>query len=258
MGFPKFDGYDLNDGVQLITSELPDYLSTPENLIETGKIADSSGSKNLGEEDDDKTINMVGWILTPTASGFLGVVDEFRKKLKVKNKKLEIESGREYTASIDGKVQIPKLHYNQTAVKWRARFLCADPYAYNQIRHSVLGTVASGVGTVTLNTTISGGVFPEPKFIITPTGVGAGESSVDTISIDFIGTTSLTISGSFPYGSDIDIDFENYKVTVSGLNRNYQGSFTDFDIDLEQIKVTTSGGGDPAFNYNFNYQPRYY
>jgi len=212
MSLPKYNDYSLQTA-QIITSKI-DYYNTPSRKIDLGKFINSDGGKYLGDHIESKIIELDGWIITPTQSGLIGVLNEFRKQLMVPNMQLEIETDKKYTACIDGEIKIPKLNYNQSVVAWKANFLCPDPYAYSANQYFLAGTVPSGTNNLTINLTLSGNVYPEPELLIyfNDTGNEGRIVALNTISIDFINNLTLTISGNSYYCRENIIKFSDYTI----------------------------------------------
>lgn len=223
MNLPKYNDYSLQTA-QIITSKI-DYYNTPARKIEIGKFINSDGGKNIGEYIETKNIEIEGWIITPTQSGLIGVLNEFRRKLMVPNMQLEIETDKKYTACVNDSIQIPKLNYNQSVVSWKTKFLCVDPYAYSANKYFLEGIVPSGENILTLNLTLSGEVYPQPELLIKFNDVSyAGfKVALNTISFDFINNCTLTISGNYYYNEYIIINFADFSTkTYINIDGKYQ------------------------------------
>lgn len=250
------NGLIIDDGQQYVVTEVT-YRSAPQRSVNTAPIARRPGDKLTAIEWSRKEINIKGAVFSTTTSGLRGLVDALQQNFAVKSLTLAIDIDRSYTANLT-KMDIPTQFFNNSYVEYDATFLAVDPFAYaRQITAS--GMVISGTLTFSGTLTVSGTVFTEPTLTLTPTGANAGNSNMSAIKITHIPSgETMTISGVLSYNSPIVIDYNNFLVTVSGINSDYTGIFSRWEPGINQFTIGVISGVNNAFNYTFAYQPRYY
>lgn len=250
----KYNGYSLQSA-NIITENVQ-FRSMAQRVANLANINRRTGAKYLSSDYGAKTITMTGRILAPTASGMVGIIDELHNQLSMPERELELIDNRTITAT-PVRVEVPEQSYSQTIVPFTIEFLSADPRAKGS---NVVAGFNIPIGTITQSifTTISGSANAEPKIVLSPTGV-AGATSFNTVDINHVDTgDTVTISGTFSQGVDIEFDYRYSQVTVSGAVHNYTGAMSDWDAGSNTITITVSGSNTDGVTGSLQYTPRYY
>lgn len=250
----NYGSLNLQDSV--IITESVQYRSMANRIVNLVEVSRRPGSKFLSTEFSSKTISMSGHIISPTASGLLGLVDNIHRYLALTEQSLVITDGRAYTATCS-KIEIPELKYTQSVVPFSFEFITASPFSVASLRTSGF-TLVSGVYTLDITTTISGSAFAEPSVRFN-TLSGAGDSGVTMFKVtqntngDFV-----TVSGTFSRSVETVFNNQDATVTVSGLLNDYTGGFSRWGVGSNSITVTVSGINDLGVTGSLEYQPRYF
>lgn len=247
---------DVSDNVNYLVESVR-YKSNPSRALTNLSISRRPGDKLVANEWGSKEIEISGRIFGSSYSDLLTKVDTFQQTVNPASVAISIDNGRSYTGSIKS-LEIPEQFYNQTMVKYQANFLCVDPFAYGA-QLSVSGTTVSGTTTETINLTISGSVFAEPTLQINPTGALTGDSGIRQIKVTHVTSgETMTISGNLNYTASDIIDYDNFSVTISGVDSDYSGIFSRFEPGANQVTITILSGVTNGYLWKFAYQPRYY
>jgi len=254
MANPTFGSFSLQDS-NYITSKVR-YRHIAGRDIDSANIAKEPGSKLIDLEEGSKEIVLEGWIKGSDADDFQTRKENIHKNLAKKEQAFTVESDRQYTASLVS-LDIPDEHHFISAAPFVATFLSSDPFA-KASQVATTGITASGTAILTETISISGTAFAVPIVTIQPTGFDAGDSGITHIFVknNTEGQT-LTISGTFPYASDIAINYGASNVTVSGVARDFTGNFARFEPGDVDFEITTSGVNS-QYTWRLDYQPRFF
>lgn len=249
-----FSNLDLQSEY-IITSRI-NVKSMPDRNVNVGAVSRRQGGKYLGNEFGNKTISIEGYIKAPTASGLLGLVDEFQRYLALPEQPLSIDTGRTYIVTCT-KCEISELNYTQSLVPFTVDFITVDPFALGSSLTAEF-YIPSSVLSLTVPFTVSGVVYSEPTITFT-TVSGAGDSGVRAITVSHINSGyEVNISGIFSKGVSSVFDFDNHLVTVSGILKDFIGAFSRFDIGSNSLLITVSGNNNYGIRGAISYRPRYF
>lgn len=255
----SFNGYDLQTGERI--TERTQQRTSPPKITERLKLVRRDGSKITNIQDDEKIIRVEGSLLTPTVSGFRGLLDEFKRELSATEKTLRITmddgSVREYTASVMRKIELPREHFMTDYSPFRVDFLCADPYGYDET-FTTVSAVNITTSPWTSTVPFSGSKEPVPVIDVF---IGA---TWQLYIVNFKNTTTnqeievtRPATGIFAYsgGQQLTIDTNLLAVTLDNVPVSYSGVFPDFNLgsnDLELELFTFLGEQLDQFNDNSN------
>jgi phage-related protein len=248
---------DLNLQDSVIITESVQYQSMAERDVSLANISRRPGGKYLSSEFGPKKILISGRIISPSASGMQGILDNIHRYLALEEQALVIDSGRTYTATCT-KTEILERHYTQTYLPFAFEFICAMPFSVGgQLTAGFI--VPAGSATKSLSTTISGSAFSEPVITLT-TAAGAGNPGISAFRIDQITKGEyVTYSGIISLGGyDAVFDYKNFNVTYSGVSQNYIGRFSRWEIGNNDFIITVSGANTYGVTGNITYSPRYF
>lgn len=255
----KFGTQSLNDGTTYFVTET-DYRSFGSRPLDSELLTRRPGAKFYYTDFGPKVLRFNGYIVGTTASGLQGAIDTLQNSLRQKEQALvigdDIYGTRSYTATVS-QLSIPNQNYNQTYLPYSVEFTANDPFSYG-LGLTASGSVVSGTVTYSGSTTISGTVFAEPTFTLYPTSLAAGNSGINAFQIGYTTTgETLTASGVFNYTSPVSFNYSNFTVTNSGINADFNGSFSRWEPGSTNFTITTSSGLHNSYNWVLSYQPRY-
>lgn len=251
-----FNGLTLDDNLAYLVEEVT-YRSMPKRVTDSAKISYRSGEKRLRSEWDSKQIQIKGRVFSTTVSGVQALVDTLQQNFATEDGSLVIDLGRSYTATLDS-LDIPTQFFNASMVQYTANFIAYDPFAYAS-PVSISGTVASGVGVMSVPVVVSGTVYAEPLLSVYPTGANAGDSGINQLTATYSGTgEAVTLSGTINYASQLAFDYHAFLTTSSGVSTLYSGIFARWQPGSQAFSLTVVSGIKQGFNYTLTYSPRYY
>ena len=248
-----FGNLNLQDKV--IITETVQFRSMANRIATLAEVSRRPGSKFLSEEYDKKVITMNGRVLSPSASGMIGILDDIHKNLAISEQQLTITDGRSYTATCT-KASFPEQHYNQTIIPFSLEFISASPFSTGSALSPGFGLGAT-VLEKAVDTTISGSAFAEPTIRLSTAGVGDPGFGQITVAHNTTGE-EVTFSGQFSLGLEAVFDYENATVTYSGALQDYTGSFSRWDVGSNEFTVTLSGTNPAGVVGVLEYSPRYF
>lgn len=251
---PSFNSFSLQSD-SVITEEII-HRTPASRKIETQEISKRSGVKLINEDWRAKEIEIKGKIIGDTPDDLRDKVDTFIQNITPLQKSLIIEENRTYTATAT-EINIPDRSYNQSICEFGLRFLCADPFAVGDLISAGF-IVPSGVYTITRTIGISGCVFVEPVITVTISGVAPSQdSSLRGLTLTYGATgEAVTYSGVLNYGDAYTFNYENYQVTVSGVQKQFSGIFSEWEVGDQTLTLTTSGSN--TYRVDISYNKRYY
>jgi hypothetical protein len=227
-----------------------------DRILNSTPISRRSGNKFLSEDFGSKSIVFKGHVLSPSASGLIGIIDNIQRYLGLTEQSLVIDSGRTYTATMS-KANFPEMSYTQSVTPFEVEFVSSLPFSEGSNRYCVF-TIPSGLLATTVSTTISGAMFNEPNITLDFIG-DAGDSGITQVQLDH--TTSgqqVTISGSFDRGNLMTASYSDATVTNSGLYVDYTGSFSRWEAGSNSLIINLEGSNNFGINGLLEYKPRYF
>jgi len=250
---PSFNGYSLQS--ENVITERIEFRTRAKKRLELAEMARRMGKKLIANQLQEKVIQISGRILADTQSDLQSAIDQFHLQLSQNEKQLIIEGSRAYTATVE-RLSIPDQAYNQTIVPFDVQFVCSEGFSEDS-QLSAIVVIPSGTNTKTFGVTISGSVTNRPQFrFVLPSGTGT--APISRIQLTNITTgNSVTVSGTFSFGDEITMDFDNFQVTRSGSIYDYVGSMDDIEPGSNQFTATASGN-NTGTQVNLLYNPRYY
>lgn len=253
---PTVNSLNISDNTNYITEEIT-YRGMPIRDVQSQPVSRASGDKLTATEWKTKEITIKGVVFDTTAALLRTRVDTLQQNFAVQSLALSVDTDRSYTATLTS-LDIPNQFFNNTYIRYEAKFLAVDPFAY-AIQTTASGSTISGQLTISGILTVSGTVYGQPTLSIYPKGANAGNSGLQGITFTYVPTgETLTVSGIFNYNSAVSIDFKNFLVTNSGVASDYTGIFSRFDPGAINYTITVVSGVRQAYNYVWSYQPRYY
>ena len=250
------NGLQIDDNINYLVEEI-DYKNMPIRNIQIEAISTRPGNKMVAYEWAEKEITIKGRVFGQTYQDLNSLIDTLQKNFAVPFVDISIDTGKSFTGALS-ELTIPNQFYTLSMAQYEAKFICADPFAYGNMV-TISGTTVSGTVTCSGVLTISGSAFAEPLLTLRPIGALAGNSGIQAIQIYNSSTGELvTVSGTFPYGSDITIDYANFAVTISGISSDFNGIFSRFEPGNVNYEITVTSGTRNAYQWKWSYRPRYY
>lgn len=258
-----FNGFNLNDGQNYISTAIPGGRGTAPRGIISNEVAFREGVKFLSEEYREKIITVIGTVYADDITTFREKVDDLKQELSYVQGQLVIdETGRYYTATA-GEVDISDEGAEITAAKFSVELRCELPFAL-AASQSVNFVVTSGVNTLSSSVTITGTAPARPTITFNiPDGDGIGRTTISGITITHTPTGNyITWSGTgtsrpLIYSGEVNFNYNNNSVIVRGAEEDFAGLFSLWEPGANAFTFSISGmsvGGSLDFIYN----PRYY
>lgn len=246
----------LNLQSNFILTETVQFRSMADRIVGLSEVSRRPGSKFISEEYGSKSVTMEGKVISPSASGLVGILDEIHQILAIPEQQLTITDGRSYTATCT-RAQFPEQRFNQNIVPFSLEFISSSPFSKGAALSPTFD-IDSGTVEKTVTTTISGSAFAEPLIRLSTEG-DAGDPGFSHITITHNTTgESVTFSGQLSIGLETVFNYEDATVTFSGALHDYIGSFSRWGIGSNEFTVTLSGANPEGVTGSLEYNPRYY
>lgn len=250
------DSYNMNDSTVVTEKINVESLSVDQSKM---KIPHRAGEKRVSKTYATRPITIEGKIISTTASGLDGKIDELKQNtIGKEDVPLDIDYAggtRRFTVNVLNAAFIRE-HYNNTMVPYSMQIEATNP-PYGQDTTSVsgyAGTTISGSFIITSSgmyatgaVTISGTAAPEPtiEFIV---NVAGSMRSLQFTNLT-TNTSLIVIPTSLSNGDRIQIDTRNLEVRKnSTVITTYSGTFPLFQPGVNNFTVNVFGTSP---NYTF-------
>lgn len=251
-----FDGFDLQRE-EIVTTDIVD-LQAPDRTLNIGKRGRDDFSTFVSEFYDGKIIRIEGYLTTTTASGLIGLRDNFQQVMSRKQKELDItrdgEDTRRYTATASN-VDVRMERAETTQARFVVDFRLSNPFACATTSVSGSRTQTSMFETQTL--TISGTYPARPVIRLDILSGTVGQFRVENTTVSGrLTATPTTVASS---GQDITIDTDAFTVSFDGTLIDSQGVFPKFIPKDESTNslVTTISGHNYTALVTIDYTPKF-
>ncbi len=252
----KFDAFDLQDS-NYITEKI-NYRTIPSRPLVSEPIARKPGRKLVSTDFGVREITLAGWIIADSSSDLIDKMDDLNKNVTRKREgTLEIDTNRQIEAIVSA-VTISDPHYTQSVVPFQIEFTCVDPF-FRGTQLTASTTVASGVGSAVITTTISGSVFAEPSIVYNAPS-GAGDTLTTDIQVEY-GPTAETVTWSgggnaLAYSDFVKFDYENQLILEGATDIEPSGVFSRWEPQSTTFTLTFTGNAQGG-TIDLIYRPRY-
>ena len=262
MALPTFAGFSLQD-TNFITERVV-FKGYASRQVIMAMMNRREGAKLLNAEFGKKTIVVEGRVVAASASELQTLLDNMKKALTAEEGNLQIESGRTFVATVPGEgLEIPDEHYSQTTTRFRAEFVCSNPFAQGD-QLSVTMPVTSGVYTFSGSVNISGTLFNRPTITNTPPSA-TGNTLIRRIDI-YHTPTGQTVTiygfasgglGGLNYQNQVTVNMDTFASLEGTGSINNSGAFARWEPGTNEFVITASGRAFPGGSVTLTYNPRY-
>lgn len=251
-----FDGFDLQRE-EIVTTDIVD-LQAPDRTLNIGKRGRDDFSTFVSEFYDGKVIRIEGYLTTTTASGLLGLRDNFQQVMSRKQKELDItrdgEDTRRYTATASN-VDVRMERAETTQARFVVDFRLSNPFGCATT--SVSGSRTQNSMFETQFITISGTYPARPTIVMDVTSGAVGDLRIEntTISGQLLIAPTTVVSG----GESVVVDLESFSATINGTEIGTAGVFPRFLPQAEgnNAVLTTVSGHNFEVVFTTEYTPKY-
>lgn len=252
-GFTLFDGSYPTSNYGVVSH---DAFGFPKRRIQVEDLPLSDGGIELLNVWGSRDITMRGFVAGETRGGLEANLDTLKKALSPKLQPLVIDtlgtSGRFYTASCEDFNVEQEGEKNNVHLLWTAKFVCADPFAYDASLSSVADTTYLNNATFTVN---NGGSLKTPALIRFYT------TDTKAASITIINNTTgerITPQQSFLKGDRLIVDSGRYSLTKNGVDITYSGGFINLNSGPNTFKILlTATSGTPSVVLSMEWRQKY-
>jgi len=232
------------------------YRQMADRILNTSPISRRAGNKFLSDDFTTKTISMTGYVISNSASGLIGIIDNMHRYLALPQKELSIDADRVYIATCS-KAEFPELNFSRSVSPFNLEFLSVSPFSFGTNLNANF-VLPSGVVDRTFSITISGTAYAEPNLSLT-TFSGAGNAGITKMTIAHLTSgQEVVISGAWSRNIETVLNYDNATVTLSGLLYDYTGSFDNYPVGNNSIRITFEGSNDFGVEGEISYSPRFW
>lgn len=246
---------NTTDGI--ITSAIRD-MDMPDVQMDKDKLNARDGEKWLSSNFGKKTIQVEGKIISVSASGLEGRVDEFKRCLYPKAVGLlrTTKAGqlREYEALVSS-VAISQEAYETTMVPFIVRFEVPAGFGYRP--DIVCATTFSGVTSSSFiaNVLTSGNA---PYLPVIKVKINSA-TQLGRLTLENLATQDkMTFARAFSAGEQVELDLDGDLPNILGSGITYSGLWINFIAysGINPLKITTASGTQ-NYDVSVAYKPRY-
>lgn len=249
----SYNGTSLQS-TTIITQEI-EHESVDGKALDLQKLAARDGGKLLAANFNPRVIRIRGYIKSTTQALLETAIDDLKETLNATTKNLDIGYAggtRRYVCDM-ASVTLLRMHFNITFADFEVSFVCAKtPFGKPLDTTSAAYTINS-IGTYAGSFVALGNYKPKPLVQITFTEV----AGVDKIRLRNISTgdwIEVNNASGFINNDVIEIDCDQYTVTVNGVAWDYSGFFPQFLPTGNDFRISFS----PGIHYKSTVQIIYY
>lgn len=247
----SFNGNNL-ESAYLIINRL-NKSDSPERALQSENLSFQDGRSVVTDFWRSRTIT-IGGTINATSSAHLGdLLDTLKEDLSGKEKNLDVDYGggtRRYVGTLTG-LNAPEEFYNITHLPYTAEFFC-QPFG------KATSTVTFESNNVTASPetdsiTTLGSYKPKPVIRMT------FDSATSVTGVSFENTTTgdtIEITESIVADDVLVIDTDNNKVTLEGVQVDFDGPIPDFSLGLNNFTITVDGSAH-QYDLEIVYTPTY-
>ena len=229
----KFNGNEISTvpGVWLYNYNATDL---PQRDIKIHKLARRSLSIITSSEYTQKAIPVMMRVCSGGRQDTEATLTAIKGLLQPQNGELVVEQSGEdfkYTATM-----------NEFNIEWVGSsayvvivFVASTPIA-ESISRNVLTTFNITVPSITGGFTVGGSYLAEPIISLVVNSVTGGTGSMSIFNAST--NQGITLTGTFTAGAQIEINSEDYTVTLNGSNIDFEGLFPTFPPGAQRIGYT--------------------
>lgn len=247
----------------IVTEEI-EHESVDHKTLDLQRLGARDGGKFLASTFEPKVIRLRGRLTYSTIALLEDGIDSFKELLNKTNKHLDIEYGsgtskqsrRRFTVEMS-RLTMVRRHFNLTFADWEAEFMLStsSPFGTELDTSTAEFLTIESVSTYVASFLAGGTYRPNPRIVITFTEV-AGTNDVRVRNITTGDSITVTKSGGFVNNDVIEIDTDNYTVTVNDVASAYTGFFPQFVAAGNDLRISV--GGDGLFHYKMTVKVIYY
>lgn len=254
----QFNNFSLQDQNYIVTELI--YRSAPTRVLEAQKITRRPGIQYVENEFGERKINIQGAILGNSASDLQDKIDALvQSVVRVSSGLFQTDNGRTINSVVEN-FSVSDPHYTQSYVPYTMDLVCLDPFFLGN-QQTISLTVASGISSMTIATTISGSVYAEPNLTYyAPAGSGNTTTSGIYIANGLTGEV-ISWSGTggtnrLKYSDVINFDWNNQVIIKNLANVEPDGVFFRWE-PIDTTFTVTFSGTTQGGTLELTYQPRY-
>lgn len=211
-----------------VTEEI-EHESMDSKRVDIQRLGKDDGGKVVSETYDPKVIRIRGTIFGSSQNNLESNLDDFKFLLNQQRKDLDIDyaAGTRRYRVYTSRINYIRRHYNVTFAEFEAEFVVAHPPFGMSIDTSTITQAINTITTSTIESTycFSGTRRPLPIIQMTV------NACVNFTKVSFKNTTTgdvIIVRRTFAAAEVLEIDTENYTVTVDGTAVDYDGVFPEF------------------------------
>lgn len=239
-GLLVFNGFDCNDGVYMLITDVPDIENAPEREIDVISVPRAPGVTMVNDNTRGKIITARGVVRAADGPSLRAYIDTIKKSLRGSNGVLTVTwqgITRRYVGTLQntGSMFSGKLPTDINKCPFELQFLTeglATDWDYTQTSKQI----TSLIDTADLSNA----------------GTTEAESTVILVFNDAVGITSMQVSvdengqaikytGTISAGDVLVFDGENQTVTLNGVEVNFSGFFPQMDVGANTFRFTATG-----------------
>ena len=237
----SFNGTSLQTA-SIITQEI-EHESIDSKSLDMQGLASRDGAKLLAAKFNPRVIRLRGYIKATTQDLLETAIDDLKEILNATTRNLDVGYAggtRRYVCDMAG-ITLLRRHFNITFAEWEAEFVCAKtPFGKPLDTTSAEYSITS-LGTMWGSFVATGTYKPKPRIVITFSEV----AGIDKIRLRNITTGDwIEVNNSSGYVNNdvVEIDCDEYTVTLNGVAWDYSGFFPQFMAEGNDLRVSFAPG----------------
>lgn len=226
----------------IITQEI-EHESIDGKKLDLQKLAARDGGKFLSANFEPRVIRLRGYLKYTTQALLEAGIDSFKQLLNSSTRNLDIgyASGtRRYNCDM-ARITLLREHYNVTFAEWEAEFVCHKTPFGKTIDTTSAEYSHSSLATCWESFVAAGTYRPKPKIIITFTEV-AGVNSIKVRNATTGDWIEIPNVSGYANNDVIEIDCDNYTVTLNDVAWDYVGYFPTFEAGGNDLRISFTPG----------------
>lgn len=227
-----FNGNDINS-LPFARVNYKDIGNSPERQINIYKIARADRSVVTSAEYSQKPLLIYLDVKGCTRSEAEEYISDLKALLQAPNGTLEtLYAGKmvQYTATLNRVSTTWHLYTGEIVLE----FIASDPIAKTVAAESLV-SFSTTASTFAASLNVDGSFNARPVIVLAfSAGSGAGSVTVE----NSVTSQGITFTGNFTAGTIVEIDSENYALTVNGVNTDFSGIFPVFAPGSQQIRYS--------------------
>lgn len=226
--------------------------------LDMQSLASRDGAKLLSASFAPRVIRIRGYIKSTTQALLETAIDDFKELLNSTTRNLDVgyAGGTRRYVCDTARMTLERRHFHVTFAEWEVEFVCAKtPFGKPLDTTSAEYSITS-LGTMWGSFVASGTYKPKPLIQITFSEV----AGIDKIRLRNITTGDwIEVNNSSGYVNNdvVEIDCDNYTVTLNDVAWDYSGFFPQFMAEGNDLRISFSPGIHYKASVKIIYYPMY-